>query len=291
MTYGYPPAGAAAFIELDDVPNTYDGNGQRAVVVDEAGTGLAFTERILVTDSGEVDIESAPDQPLIVRNDGTGGISIRADDAGGVMVQGSGDGGVTLRGDGAGGVNLDARGSYGLDALAGTSGINRLRMTDDTGVSLVSSKGVTVTAGDGASAGGPMYLDAGNATGADGIGGDARVTSGGAAVASDGDGGEVFITAGSGDGTGTGGGVTIATGQSGAGGASGDLTLSISHGGGATPGRWKLDGNGTALADANNGQSVTYGAAVGPGGAAVSIKRWIPVTVDGIDGWIPHFGV
>ncbi len=42
---------------------------------------------------------------------------------------------------------------------------------------------------------------------------------------------------------------------------------------------------------ANNGQVVTYGPAVGPGGAAVSVKEWATVTVGGNARFIPLFGV
>lgn len=48
---------------------------------------------------------------------------------------------------------------------------------------------------------------------------------------------------------------------------------------------------GSDFAAPNNGQAVTFGTDIGPGGAAVSIKRWIPITVDGNEGWIAHFGV
>ena len=47
---------------------------------------------------------------------------------------------------------------------------------------------------------------------------------------------------------------------------------------------------GPELIAANAAQNVTVGN-VGPGGAAISIKRWIPITIDGNAGWIPHFGV
>ncbi|HKW84091.1 MAG TPA: hypothetical protein VJN68_10090 [Burkholderiaceae bacterium] len=252
------------------MPNTYDGNGQRAVVVDEAGTGLAFSEHILVTEAGEVDIESAPDQPLTVRNDGAGGIQIRADDAGGVMVQGRGDGGVTIKGDGAGGVNLDARGSYGLDAVAGAFGGNHLRMSDDVGVTIDASAGkpVNITGGGSSEAegeGGNVTITAGSSTGTDSTSGTLELSGGYGTPAVAGE----FVTA-------------------------GDLVLRPGRGtdaGGTTHGAVKLEAFDRPLADANNGQVVTYGAAIGPGAAPISIKRWIPVTVDGVDGWLPHFGV
>lgn len=48
---------------------------------------------------------------------------------------------------------------------------------------------------------------------------------------------------------------------------------------------------GGTTTSANNGQAVTYGAAVGPGAAAVSIKAWLPITVSGTNYFIPLFGV
>lgn len=270
MTYGFPPGGsggAAAFVELDDVPNTYEGSGQRAVVVNDAGSALVFTGAVLVTDAGDVTIEAPDDSGVTIRQDGHGGVKVWADGPVGVHIRGQGDGGVRIQGDGNGGVVIGS--ANALLEILGPGGA-RLDMEYTGRLVLNSGTGgeVQISAGDvdaDEAAGGDFYLRAGGSTG------------------SDSESGTVYIQGGYGNPSNPSALVTA-----------GDVVIKPGRGrdaDGTTHGAVRFEAFDRPLADANNGQAVTYGAAVGPGGAAISIKRWLPVTVDGNEGWIPHFGV
>jgi len=130
---------------------------------------------------------------------------------------------------------------------------NGIGVGDTYGGSIDFNAGDSSTNGNGETGGGIVF-----SCGSGGFGGDFAVNTGVGyeAAASGGDFKVVF-------------------GASGAGGPEPKLDLSKSTG---------------DYAAANNAQTVTVGN-VGPGSASVSIKRWIPITVDGHAGWLPHFGV
>jgi hypothetical protein len=162
------------------------------------------------------------------------------------------------------------------------------------------SGNLTLKSADGDIGAGTVQISAGEITGESGTGG-ALILSTGDGVA-DGDGGLLRLVAGAGGTTGKGGNLLLFGGIDNGGGggyvsiATGidpypafqpnDIGLTVGDGG-----KLLLSNGDSSLADANNGQAVTFGALTGPGGAAVSIKRWIPITIDGNAGWIPHFGV
>lgn len=129
-------------------------------------------------------------------------------------------------------------------------------------------KNVSVTAGgstaDNAS-GGDLTITAGSSTGADSTSGTLELAGGYGvpAVGSD------FVEA-------------------------GDLVLRPGRGrdaDGTTCGAIKFAAYDRPIRADNNGQTVTFGTTTGPGDAAISIQRWLPITIDGNEGWIPHFGV
>ncbi|MBK9497451.1 MAG: hypothetical protein IPO08_23595 [Xanthomonadales bacterium] len=163
---------------------------------------------------------------------------------------------------------------------------------------------VNITAGDGfgSGAGGAVLITSGS----DGSGGDGAVlnvygsTSGlpsggilmtGGASANGTALGASFEARGAGAG-GVGGYARITGGNiSSSGGVGGGVIFTMGTGGsGGGPGQFFLN---NSWAD-NNAQTVTVGN-VGPGSAAVSIKRWIPFAVNDGNGyqygWLPHFGV
>lgn len=180
---------------------------------------------------------------------------------------------------------------------------------DATGVLLYASNST------GSSDGKLVAIKGGNVTGS-GSGGWVSLTGGGSSTGDSGratinggwgfNGGDVYINGGVGTsssgnvllqtfaGATEAGDIRLAPGShDGPGNKAGDLYLDLGQGlSGATDGKLivKRGSGGSQALVSNNAQNVTVGN-VGPGSAAVSIKGWLPISVDSGNYWIPLFGV
>lgn len=119
--------------------------------------------------------------------------------------------------------------------------------------------------------GGNIIIAAGNTTGVDA------------------DGGEIQMTAGLAVDAATGGASVTLRGGIGADGEGGSLELRVGHGASLT-GALVLGATSGNLAVAADTSAVTV-AALGPVAGDVSITKWCPVTLDGVDGFLPFFTV
>jgi hypothetical protein len=116
--------------------------------------------------------------------------------------------------------------------------------------------------------GGNVTISAGNSTGVDADGGQIELLAGLAVDAATG-GASVLLRGGAGTGTG------------------GSLELKVGHGS-SEAGSLVIGATSGSMATAAATEVVTT-AALGPLDGAVSITKWIPVTVDGVSGFIPFF--
>lgn len=168
-------------------------------------------------------------------------------------------------GGGGGGIPIPAN-NDGLDVVidSGDGGTIQIR---------------TVPDGDGVA--GEINIFPGNST-APGVPGSNLGLRAGAAL--DGDGGAVAVTGGTDFTTGATGAQITAAGANG--GAGGGLSLLV--GAGAAPGPLVLGSRSGDLAVAAGSNAVTV-TAKGPAAGAVQISKWVPVTLDGVAGFLPFF--